>query len=39
MFNILVAEDDQELRELFCTVLSENGYHPMEAEDGAAALS
>ena len=39
MFNILVAEDDQELRELFCTVLSENGYHPLEAEDGAAALS
>ena len=39
MFNILVAEDDQELRELFCTVLSENGYHPLEAEDGAAAMS
>ena len=39
MFNILVVEDDQELRELFCTVLSENGYHPLEAEDGAAALA
>ena len=38
MFNILVVEDDQELRELFCTVLRENGYHPLEAGDGAAAL-
>ena len=38
MFNILVVEDDQELRELFCTVLSDNGYHPLPAEDGAAAL-
>ena len=38
MFNILVVEDDRELRELFCTVLAENGYHPLEAEDGAVAL-
>lgn len=38
MFNILVVEDDQELRELFCTVLSDNGYHPLPAEDGASAL-
>jgi len=38
MFNILIVEDDQALRELFCTVLSENGYNPVEAEDGEAAL-
>ena len=38
MFTILVAEDDRELRELFCTVLSENGYRPLEAGDGEEAL-
>lgn len=38
MFNILVVEDDSELRELFCTVLTDNGYHPIEARDGSEAL-
>ncbi|WP_059049329.1 response regulator transcription factor [Paenibacillus senegalimassiliensis] len=38
MFSILVAEDDQALRTLFCTVLSKNGYACFEAEDGAEAL-
>ena len=38
MFNILVVEDDQELRELFCAVLSEHGYRPIPAADGENAL-
>lgn len=38
MFNILVAEDDRELRELFCTVLSENGYRPIPVGNGEEAL-
>lgn len=38
MFNIMVVEDDRELRELFCTVLSENGYNPIPACNGAKAL-
>ncbi len=38
MFTILVVEDDTELRELFCTVLSNNGYHPLPARNGADAL-
>lgn len=38
MFTILVVEDDRELRELFCTVLTENGYRPLEAGDGEEAL-
>lgn len=37
MFNILVVEDDKTLRELFCTVLSKNGFMYFEAEDGIAA--
>lgn len=37
MFNILVVEDDQALRTLFCTVLSKNGYAYFEAEDGMEA--
>ena len=39
MFTILVVEDDHKLRQLFCTVLSRNGYHPRSAEDGEAALA
>lgn len=39
MFNILVVEDDTTVREMFCTVLRENGFSPMEAQDGLAALS
>lgn len=38
MFNILVVEDDAELNRLFCTVLSKNGYNPIGAPDGEAAL-
>lgn len=39
MFNILVVEDDQSLRALFCTVLSKNGFQYFEAEDGLEALN
>lgn len=38
MFQILVVEDDKELRDLFCTVLEENGYTAIPAEDGIAAF-
>lgn len=38
MFNVLVVEDDKELRRLFCTVLTKNGYHTIEAADGLKAL-
>ena len=38
MFNILVVEDDAELNRLFCTVLEKNGYNPIGASDGEAAL-
>lgn len=38
MFNILVVEDDKELRELFCTVLSDSGYNTMSAANGKEAL-
>lgn len=38
MFQILVAEDDQPLRDLFCTVLTTHGYTAIPAEDGQAAL-
>jgi DNA-binding response OmpR family regulator len=37
MFKILVVEDDRALRELFCTVLSKNGFVYYEAPDGIAA--
>lgn len=39
MFNILVAEDDEDMRELFCTVLSDNGYNAVPAVDGEDALN
>ena len=39
MFQILVAEDDRPLRELLCAVLTENGFHPLEAGDGKEALA
>jgi len=39
MINILVVEDDNKLRQLFCTVLIRNGYHAFAAEDGEAALT
>jgi len=37
MFKILVVEDDRALRELFCTVLSKNGFVYYEAQDGIEA--
>jgi DNA-binding response OmpR family regulator len=38
MFNILIVEDEKELRELFCTVLSKNGYTAIPAKNGLEAL-
>lgn len=38
MFHILVVEDDPKLRQLFCTVLTKNGYKPSAAGDGRQAL-
>lgn len=38
MFNILVVEDNADMRELFCTVLSDSGYHAIPASDGLDAL-
>lgn len=38
MFKILIAEDDQELRQLFQHVLTKNGYYVKGVENGKAAL-
>ncbi len=38
MFHILVVEDDKELRDLFCAVLTENGYTAIPAVDGIDAF-
>ena len=38
MFNILVVEDNADMRELFCTVLSDSGYHAIPTLDGMDAL-
>ena len=38
MFQILVVEDDNELRDLFCAVLTENGYTAVPAVDGIDAF-
>ena len=38
MFKILVAEDDADLRQLFCQVLRRSGFFPIPAADGAEAL-
>lgn len=38
MFNILVVEDDAALRKMMQSVLQRNGYRPLLAEDGQAAL-
>lgn len=38
MFNILVVEDNADMRELFCTVLADGGYRAIPAVDGADAL-
>lgn len=39
MFNILIVEDNADMRELFCTVLTDSGYHAFTASDGIDALS
>lgn len=39
MLHIMVVEDDCKVREMFCTVLRENGFIPVEAADGEKALS
>lgn len=38
MFTILVVEDNADMRELFCTVLTDHGYRAIGALDGADAL-
>lgn len=38
MFNILVVEDNADMRELFCTVLNDRGYKCYPAQDGEEAL-
>lgn len=38
MFNILVVEDDADMRELFCTVFSQRGYNSFCANDGLEAF-
>lgn len=38
MFNILVVEDNADMRELFCTVLTDSGYRTIAATDGIEAL-
>lgn len=38
MFNILIVEDNADMRELFCTVLSNSGYQCIPAADGLEAL-
>lgn len=39
MINILVVEDDNKLRQLFCTVLTRHGYRALSSGDGAEALN
>lgn len=39
MFHIMVVEDDTELRDLFCAVLTERGYQTLPAADGMEALA
>ena len=38
MFHILVVEDNADMRELFCTVLTDSGYSCRQAQDGLQAL-
>ena len=39
MFNVLIVEDDADMRELFCTVLENGGYNVFSAKDGIEALN
>jgi DNA-binding response OmpR family regulator len=39
MTNILVVEDNSDMRELICTVLNDNGYNVIVAVDGTDALA
>ena len=39
MFKILVAEDDAELRQLFCRVLTRHGFQPIGAADATISTS
>lgn len=39
MFRILVVEDDSNSRKLMCTVLKNNGFDTLQAEDGVTALA
>lgn len=38
MFNILVIEDNKNMRKLICATLKQNGYSTFEAEDGKVGL-
>ncbi len=38
MYNIMVVEDDKELRDLFCAVLTDSGYTSFPARDGYDAF-
>ena len=38
MFTILIVEDNTDMQELFCTVLSDSGYRCLSASDGLEAL-
>ncbi|MCT9855755.1 response regulator transcription factor [Priestia megaterium] len=38
MINILIVEDDTNIRKLMCAVLKQNGFETFGAEDGIAAL-
>lgn len=39
MFNILVIEDNKNMRKLICATLKQNGYSTFEAEDGEVGLA
>ena len=38
MFRVLVVEDDANTRKLMCAALRQNGFEPLQAEDGVQAL-
>jgi DNA-binding response OmpR family regulator len=38
MLKILVVEDDTNIRKLICAVLKQNGFEPLQANDGVQAL-